>query len=153
MAYFFGPAPRIERLVLAMQICACVACCVFVMFPTSLQYPQVDGEGSSVAVLKMLRWLDVPSNCLPSLHAALTTASLLVLLSKDHLFRSVLVTFWALAIGLSIVQLRRHVALDVMAGATLGATSYAIAWSTGAWHRFGPKAHSAVPQEDSLGSE
>ena len=129
-AFFAGPHERIERLVRAMQICACVACCVFVIFPTSLEYPSFIGPGVSLAVLRALSWLDVRSNCLPSLHAALTTACLLTLWSKRHLFRSMLVTLWALAICLSIVQLRRHLAIDVMAGATLGATSYTIAWLT-----------------------
>ncbi len=130
MAFFFGPDRRIERLVTSMQICACVACCIFVIYPTSLEYPSPGDGGLSVGLLKVLRWLDVRSNCLPSLHSALTTACLFTMLSRRSLFRSLLVTLWALAICLSIVQLRRHVAVDVMAGAALGATSYVVAWWT-----------------------
>ena len=133
-AFFAAPHERIERLVRAMQICAGVACSVFVIFPTSLQYPSFDGSGVSLAVLRALSWLDVPSNCLPSLHSALTAACLLTLWSKRKVLRSILVTLWALGICVSIVQLRRHVAIDVMAGAGLGAISYVIAWWTSRSH-------------------
>jgi membrane-associated phospholipid phosphatase len=150
LAFFVGPRGRIERLVRAMQICACVACCVFVIFPTSLEYPSFTGNGVSLAVLRALSWLDVRTNCLPSLHAALTTASLLTLWSKRKLFRTILVTLWALAICVSIVQLRRHLAIDVMAGATLGAASYVIAWLTPGSHRRKPKPDQALKQQDSL---
>jgi membrane-associated phospholipid phosphatase len=147
-AYFAGPKDRIERLVRAMQICAGVACSVFVIYPTSLEYPAITGTGASVGLLHALRWLDVPSNCLPSLHTALTTASLLTLWSQQNLFRTMLVTVWALAICVSIVQLRRHLAIDVVSGAALGAASYAIAWLMSGSRWPGPFRRQSIPGDN-----
>lgn len=123
-AYFHAEEKRVYRLLRSMQLSACVACCVFVFLPTSLSHPAYLGEGISIDALRLLSMLDVPTNCLPSLHAALTVSSVLALCSRQQPFRSILVLLWGIGITVSIVELRRHRAIDVGAGLALGVGSY-----------------------------
>ncbi|WP_143137347.1 phosphatase PAP2 family protein, partial [Burkholderia ubonensis] len=59
---------------------------------------------------------DSAQNCLPSLHAALTCLAARALVDARRPWRSALVVLWSAAITYSIVQTRRHLALDISAG-------------------------------------
>ncbi|OJA50622.1 phosphatase PAP2 family protein [Burkholderia ubonensis] len=115
-AYLRADAARVPWLMRAMQFGALVSGIVFVLFPTTLHYPPVTGASLSAAALRLLAAGDSAQNCLPSLHAALTCLAARALVDARRPWRSALVVLWSAAITWSIVQTRRHLALDISAG-------------------------------------
>lgn len=118
--YLFTDAARLAWLRRAMQAAALVAGILFVAFPSTLVYPAVIGAGWSEEVLRFLIAHDSARNCLPSLHAALTVLSALALFDPRRPWRSAAVLLWSGLILHSILQTRRHLAVDVSAGLMLG---------------------------------
>lgn len=125
LAYLRCPPPRQYALAAAMQGCAAVAWCCFLLFPTTLAaYPAADPGTLSGWLLKRLMQLDSSQNCLPSLHAALTLLSVYALRRNEprHAARAVnlMLWLWAILISLSIIVLRRHLFIDLLTGLLLG---------------------------------
>ncbi len=125
--YITVPAERLLRLRYAMQLCALISGVVFLILPTELNYPDVTGHGISAELLRFLMAIDSPKNCLPSLHAALSLVCVIALWQKQQLLRSVSIVVCGLAIGISIIQLRRHLTIDVSAGLVVGCIAFYVA--------------------------
>lgn len=120
-AYLTATPDRVRWLARAMPLCAVFCGLVFVLFPTTLVYPPVgDGGGAGMQLLRLLQASDSPQNCLPSLHGVLTLLCAWALLDKNRPLRSMLAVLLAVAIGYSIIQLRRHVSIDLAAGLLVG---------------------------------
>lgn len=126
-AFLYAPLEKIKSMMIAILISAFISGLVFVIFPTTLAYPEFNQHTFADQVFYWLLWIDTAQNCLPSLHAALTVICLLGLWDKQKILFSFLYLMITLAIGFSIIQLRRHLSLDVGAGALLGIVSYLIA--------------------------
>ena len=141
VAYFTTDVPRMRWLMRSMQVCAVLCGLVFMLWPTTLVYPEVSGDGISVWVFRLLLAGDSSQNCLPSLHAALTLLSVWALLDRRHPWRSLLAVVCGICICFSIIQLRRHVSIDLAAGLLVG-------WCSG-WlclqRRPAPHENQAVP--------
>lgn len=120
LAYLTCPAQRLVWLMRSMQLCALLCGACFLLWPTTLDYPPLQGEGLSLALLRLLDAADSSHNCLPSLHGALTVLSVAALQTRAHAWRSAAVLVWGLALALSIVMARRHLALDLGTGLLLG---------------------------------
>lgn len=116
LAYLRADAARVLWLMRAMLLSAFICGIVFVLFPTTLHYPPVDGTSISAIALRLLAAVDSSQNCLPSLHAALTCLAALALVEARRPWRNVLVLLWGAAIFYSIIQTRRHLSLDISAG-------------------------------------
>jgi hypothetical protein len=125
--YVTTPAERLFRLRYAMQISAIISGIIFLALPSQLSYPDIAGQGASVEMLRFLIANDSPKNCLPSLHAALSLICVITLWSKQKVIKSILITVAGLAIGISIIQLRRHLTIDLSAGLMVGLFSYYMA--------------------------
>src|SRR5450830_1205902 len=69
VAYFTTDVHRMRWLMRSMQVCAVLCGLVFMLWPTTLVYPEVSGDGVSVWVFRLLLAGDSSQNCLPSLHA------------------------------------------------------------------------------------
>ncbi len=119
-AFLSADLARLVWLRRAMQISALFCCAVFLAWPTQLVNPPPAGDGVSATVLGWLTHLDTRQNCLPSLHGALTLLSVMALLERARPWRSLLVGVWGLAICISVIQIRQHVALDLAAGLLTG---------------------------------
>jgi membrane-associated phospholipid phosphatase len=104
----------------SMQTCAVVCGLIFVIYPTTLLYPAITGDGMSQSMLRFLASSDSSQNCLPSLHGALTLLCAWALLDGKRKLHSGLAVLWAMGIFISIIQLRRHVSIDLAAGITVG---------------------------------
>ncbi len=141
---FFGLVPytyavlraeRLRRLQHAMQASALLGFAVFLAWPTTMAYPSAAGEGVCLALLRLLRVADTPHHCLPSLHGALTLLCLLALTDRQRPWHSAAV--WAVGAGIcvSVVQLRRHLSVDLAAGLALGWASWwgAARYGAAAW--------------------
>lgn len=115
-AYLCADIHRVPWLMRAMQVCALVCGAVFVLYPTILRYPTIDGTSVSASVLRLLEAGDSAQNCLPSLHAALTSLSVYALINQRRPWRSMLCVLWGVAIIYAIIETRRHLALDLSAG-------------------------------------
>lgn len=131
-AYLAADPARVPWLRRSMQLCAVVCGVVYVLWPTTVPTPALPPAGSGVdegpgmTLLRLLQTVDTPQNCLPSLHAALTLLcgwALIDLRDAGHRLRSLAAVVIGLAIGVSIVQLRRHVSLDLGAGLVVGGLS------------------------------
>jgi len=117
--FWLADSRRLRWLTRSMQCCALVAGLVFMRWPTTLAYPPIEGDTLSAAVLRLLIAGDSSQNCLPSLHAALTLLCVAALADPRHKRRSALALAWGLAILHSIIQTRRHLAIDLLAGLAL----------------------------------
>lgn len=117
--YLLAPLQRIKWLTLAMQLTALGAGAVYLLWPTTMAYPQNDGVGISAQLLAALIQVDSPQNCLPSLHMALTVLAVWALSDGERKMRTALWMLWGVAIAFSILQLRRHLFVDLAGGALL----------------------------------
>jgi membrane-associated phospholipid phosphatase len=130
LGYLAAAPMRAAWLSRAMIIAALGAALVFVLFPTTMVYPAVTQQGLSAELLKLLMRYDSLQNCLPSLHVTLTALTVLALRDRERPVFSTLVGLWGLAIILSILVLRRHQFVDLLAGLVLVVPAAALAsWS------------------------
>jgi membrane-associated phospholipid phosphatase len=100
----------------------------FLVYPTAVPPPQIDW--SQYPAFEFLKTVDATGNACPSLHVAFAIFSamwlhrLVQVLPARGLFR-LLSWSWCLAIIYSTVATKQHVAIDVVAGAALGAAAAA----------------------------
>ena len=120
MAYLGCPHERLQWLRTSMQLSALCAGLVFVLWPTTLAYPVNPGAGISAAVLNQLIRIDSAQNCLPSLHMALSVLAIQALHDRRRPWRNALLWAWGALIAFSVIQLRRHLFIDLVAGTGLG---------------------------------
>ena len=118
--YFAVDAERLQWLTRSMQVCALVCGCIFLLYPTTLHYPTVTGDGLSQRLLRFLMSTDSSQNCLPSLHGSLTLLCVWALFDVRHKLRSILMVLCGIAICYAVIQLRRHVSIDLGAGLLAG---------------------------------
>lgn len=116
LAYLCCPLSRVRWLMLAMQGCALFSGLIYLFYPTTLDYPPIVGDKISDRMLIHLITIDSTQNCLPSLHASLTVLSVYALWQKQQKIRRLLWLMWGVLIGFSIIQLRRHLFIDLVAG-------------------------------------
>jgi membrane-associated phospholipid phosphatase len=102
---------------------------IFLFWPTTLPHFEIDW--AQHATFSTLKAADLSGNACPSLHVAFAvfTAIWLDRLLREIGFGVVLRTLnwlWCMGIVYSTIAVRQHVALDVLAGAALGATVAAL---------------------------
>lgn len=119
LGYLLAPIQRVKWLRAAMQLAAVGAGAVYLLWPTTLVYPKDKGDGISSQLLAALTQVDSLQNCLPSLHMTLTVLAVWALSDRQRKVRTALLMLWALAIAFSILQLRRHLLVDLVSGALL----------------------------------
>ncbi|MBP6553264.1 MAG: phosphatase PAP2 family protein [Vitreoscilla sp.] len=146
--FFTLPHSVLPVLRTAFQACGVLSALVFIAFPTTLVYPNI-----STAIPSMGAWwawwhqMDTPQNCLPSLHASLTTMVWLAVLRSPQAAckQRILMTVWYGLILFSILACKRHFALDVAAGMVLGGICFALSL-----HGFNTYRSSVSPEPDKL---
>lgn len=119
-AYFNCPENRLIWLRSAFQLAALTAGAVFLAWPTTLSYPADPGGTLSSTLLAALTQVDSAQNCFPSLHMALTVLAIQALHDDGRPVKNALFWLWGLGIAFSIIQLRRHLFIDLAAGTGLG---------------------------------
>jgi membrane-associated phospholipid phosphatase len=103
---------------------SCVVVAGFVHWTLPTRYPRElfpipDDAGALPALaLTMLRQVDTPSSCLPSLHVATAMASA-VLVYREQPKRFWWFLAWAVAIALSTLTTKQHYVVDVASGTVL----------------------------------
>jgi membrane-associated phospholipid phosphatase len=102
-----------------MQLSALVAGSIYLLWPTTMDYPVDQANSLSSILLATLSKVDSKQNCLPSLHIALTVLAVWAAVDSQKKLRTALLMIWGLAIAFSILQLRRHLLVDLLSGAVL----------------------------------
>jgi len=129
LAYFTCPPARLRWLRNAMVVTALCSGAVYLLWPTTMLYPTFVADSSlSAKMLAHLIRVDSAQNCLPSLHMALTALAVWAMSRRAHPLRSGLYVLWYLAIGFSILQLRRHLFVDLLSGTALALGVGALLW-------------------------
>ncbi|WKA62392.1 phosphatase PAP2 family protein [Pectobacterium aroidearum] len=119
LSYLSCPIARLVGLRRATQLTALIAGAVYLIFPTTMVYPQAVGDDFSTRLLQLLQRIDSPQNCLPSLHIALTVLAVWAMSDSQQKVKTGLYLLWGMAIAFSILQLRRHLFIDLVTGAML----------------------------------
>ena len=119
LGYLLVPGERLRWLARAMQLSALGAGAVYLLWPTTINYPAYSPDGSASQLLTWLVSVDSPQNCFPSLHAALTILAVWAIGVRRQGWLTLVSILWALAIGFSILQLRRHLFIDLLGGGVL----------------------------------
>lgn len=120
-AYLFCNARRLSWLSRSMQLCGLVCGALYLLWPTTLVYPPVQGASVSAEMLRQLIGVDSTQNCLPSLHGALSLLAIWALSpARATPLRGLLLCAWGAAIAFAVVQTRRHLVLDFSAGLLAG---------------------------------
>ncbi|WP_455820138.1 phosphatase PAP2 family protein [Pseudomonas cerasi] len=115
--YLFCRPEKLRWLTGSMIFTALVCGTVYLLWPTTLVYPVDSGQGLSSHLLAQLVAADSTQNCLPSLHMALSLLAVWALYQPEHRWRNGLFILWGALIALSILQLRRHLFIDLVSGA------------------------------------
>ncbi|WP_269935054.1 phosphatase PAP2 family protein [Serratia liquefaciens] len=124
LCYLLCPLNRLKWLRTTMQLSALLAGAIYLLWPTTMDYPRVQPGSVSADLLAALIGVDSSQNCLPSLHIALTVLAVWAAAESHKKLRSALLIVWGLTIAFSILQLRRHLFVDLLSGA-------ALAWGVG----------------------
>ncbi|KHN89844.1 hypothetical protein KKH3_43450 [Pectobacterium actinidiae] len=141
LSYLSCPMARLGGLRQATQLTAVMAGVVYLIFPTTMVYPQVVGDDLSTRVLQLLLRIDSPQNCLPSLHIALTVLAVWAMSDGQQKVKTGFYLLWGVAIAFSILQLRRHLFIDLVTGAMLaGITGWVFLYRRGAVKAISPAA-------------
>ncbi len=111
---------------------AAVSHAVFLFFPTGVMRSEVDVGGAPV-LYRVLVFLDLPRNALPSLHASLSVlAGMAVHFSVVYGgWVKFFVWLWVGGIFWSTMALRQHVVLDLLAGGVLAVVVWFVVGRSG----------------------
>ena len=127
LPWFLLPDLRlVRRFALCLLGVAATGWITFLIYPTACIRPNPDGQPVYYQALLLI---DQPSNCLPCLHSAFSVLAAWTLsygaANRNIGITRALLAVWLLLIFISIVALRQHTGIDIVAGIILG--------SIGAW--------------------
>jgi membrane-associated phospholipid phosphatase len=98
----------------------------FVFFPVAVPETwreHMPGAGVSYGLLRIVRHLDAPSNCFPSMHVSVATLTALHITSIRPEMAP-WITAFPFLVGISAVCVKQHFVLDLVPGAMLGWLSF-----------------------------
>ena len=115
----------LRRMAFGFAWIACVSHALFFVWPTTIP-PMISSGQATSPLLRLIVGVDRNLNVCPSLHTSLAIYCALctVRLLKSRAERSG-IWAWAFLISLSTLLTKRHVALDLLAGAVLALAAYA----------------------------
>ena len=119
-AYFNIDAERVRWLMRSMLVCAVLSGIIFMVYPSTLHYPTFGVASLSERLLNFLLSIDTGQNCLPSLHGALTLLCVWALWDSRKPLRTFGTVLLGVVIAYAVIQLRRHLSIDLFAGIVTG---------------------------------
>jgi len=116
-----------KRLMRAFFLSMSIHYLFFFFFPTTMHRPPLTGDGVTEFVFGLVRMIDTPVNCFPSMHVSLC---FVVALSFWHTKKvwSVFFLIWASLIALSTLSTKQHYLWDVLGGLIIAAIACAFAF-------------------------
>lgn len=131
LGYFLAPLNAVRWLARSMQLAALGAGAVYLIWPTTLIAPTEPGSGMASSLLNALIAVDSAQNCLPSLHMTLTVLAVWAVAKSRHTLTTLIFILWGIAIAFSILQLKRHLFIDLVGGMVLASVTGVLAyWMT-----------------------
>lgn len=118
-----------ERFLRGYAVAYAISALFFVGFPTTFPrelYPVPASSSWSTMALVWFRQVDLPTNCLPSMHVASCVMSTLPFRRQRPVVFSVFV-LWTAAVAVATLTVKQHYVVDVIAGLAWGAASHALA--------------------------
>jgi membrane-associated phospholipid phosphatase len=93
---------------------------VHLLWPTTFprEWFPIEGEGFTLRVFQLLRQVDLPTSCMPSMHVAGSYLAAFSLWRKPRAVFT-LWTSWATAVAVSTLTAKQHYLVDVIAGLLL----------------------------------
>jgi membrane-associated phospholipid phosphatase len=116
--------PRYGRPFVTISIFSAI---VFFLFPTTIDrslYPFNANENWSTWALAILRGIDQPTNCVPSLHVSLSFLAAITWSNEFKGFKKILPWLIFLAISFSTMATKQHYFWDVLTGAFVGLIAF-----------------------------
>jgi membrane-associated phospholipid phosphatase len=121
-AFLLCPHEDRVRFVKGFGLVVAISVVIQLVFP--VDYPRdlfpVVADKTDSRMVDLLRRLDTPTSCFPSLHVGLAVFVALYGLQR-HRDWSLFIALWAGLIALSTLTLKQHYVLDVVGGALVGA--------------------------------
>ncbi|WP_299997275.1 phosphatase PAP2 family protein [uncultured Cedecea sp.] len=117
--YFLAPLTAVRWLARSMQLTALGAGLIYLLWPTTLVTPPDTGQGITSVLLKQLISVDSAQNCFPSLHVALTLLAVWAIAKSRQYLLTLAFIFWGSVIAFSVLQLKRHLFIDLVGGVVL----------------------------------
>lgn len=104
---------------------------VFVLFPTTMSRPEVNGMTVWDTFIRFLYWIDAPDNLFPSLHCTIAWLCWVGIRGNRRvpLPWRIAALLMAVAVCLSTLTIRQHVLMDVVGGILLSELCYWVAGS------------------------
>lgn len=91
---------------------------IFLVYPTTIVRPPISDGDPSAWVLALVRIVDPPNNCFPSLHVGLIfSCTLLMLMARRA--EGVVMLIWSILISISTLTTKQHYAIDLIGGLCL----------------------------------
>lgn len=88
---------------------------VFFFFPTHLTPPNIIGDSLSDRTLRLIYWIDEPTNCFPSMHVAVPLIAAHAIYDEDR-GKGALAFLWAALIAISTLTTKQHLFVDAVGG-------------------------------------
>ncbi len=119
--FFMREWKQVKRFAICLLAMALTGWITFLAYPTACVRPSADGQPRYYAILLIV---DQSDNCMPCLHAAFSVLATWALATSSSFFRNLmgrlLLAVWLGVLSVSIVALRQHTDVDVLAGMVLG---------------------------------
>jgi membrane-associated phospholipid phosphatase len=110
----------ISRTLYAMAAASLISFAIFFVYPTTLPRAEVTAGMLARQAFALLYSIDLPTNCLPSLHVALAWIAALGIGAEKRRARWIAL-LWAMLISISTLTTRQHYLIDVLAGLSVAA--------------------------------
>lgn len=119
ICFLYAPCSKVCWMSICFVVIAIIAGGCYFFYPTYIISPIDTGTSLSSYLLTQLMTIDVPRNCCPSLHVALTVIVIWGCLNKQNRISNFLLVLWGVGICFSVLQLKRHFFIDFIAGGVL----------------------------------
>jgi membrane-associated phospholipid phosphatase len=116
LVFFTVSDVRIKTLSFSFIVASVVSGLIFIFFPSTISYPVFDVHGASGSLLKFVSSHDTDRNCFPSLHGSLIALCTLAGCERGKVLRNAVLIVLTLIMYYAIIQVRRHVFIDLAAG-------------------------------------
>ena len=125
------PRQKADRFFCANLLGKAISFTVFVLFPTTMSRPEINGMTVWDTFMRFLYWIDAPDNLFPSLHCMIAWLCWVGIRGNRRvpLPWRIAALLMAVAVCLSTLTIRQHVLMDVVGGILLSELSYWLAGS------------------------
>lgn len=112
-----------KQFIFALSLAGLISYLIFILFPTSIDRPEIKAKGFFNYLVKLIYKLDKPYNVFPSGHAFYTTIFMLFFTSWYPNFGFIFL-LTAILILMSAILIKQHHLLDMFGGIILGNICY-----------------------------